>query len=125
MRVFNVATEVIKQGGKRRGANMGIINADHPDILEVIRAKEGGDLSNFNTSVAVTDKFMQAVARNGKYGLKNPRTKSRGIKLAQSDVEILKAVQRMLLRLGIFSGIYMNLIRFHHHPLVLPFPYLY
>ncbi|MGB7001139.1 MAG: adenosylcobalamin-dependent ribonucleoside-diphosphate reductase [Halobacteriota archaeon] len=86
MRVFNVATEVIKQGGKRRGANMGIINADHPDILEFIRAKEGGELSNFNTSVAVTDEFMHAVARTEKYGLINPRTKEEVRGINASDV---------------------------------------
>jgi len=60
---------------KRRGANMGILNADHPDIREFIRAKERGEFANFNTSVAVTDEFMHAVERNEEYGLVNPRTK--------------------------------------------------
>jgi ribonucleoside-diphosphate reductase alpha chain len=86
MRVFDVATGVIKQGGKRRGANMGILNADHPDILEFIRAKEGGEFANFNTSVAVTDAFMRAVERNEAYGLVNPRTKEEVRKLKAREV---------------------------------------
>ncbi|MEA2075604.1 MAG: adenosylcobalamin-dependent ribonucleoside-diphosphate reductase [Euryarchaeota archaeon] len=75
MRVFDVATGVIKQGGKRRGANMGILNVNHPDIQDFIRAKEGGEFTNFNTSIAVTDEFMHAVEQNEDYELINPRTK--------------------------------------------------
>lgn len=86
MRVFDVATDVIKQGGKRRGANMGILSAEHPDILEFIRAKEGGGFTNFNTSVAVTDEFMHAVERNEEYGLVNPRTKEEVSKIKARDV---------------------------------------
>jgi len=86
MRVFDVATGVIKQGGKRRGANMGILNVDHPDILEFIRAKEGGEFANFNTSVAVTDAFMHALESDEEYGLINPRTGREVKEISARDV---------------------------------------
>ncbi len=74
MKVFDAATRQVMQGGKKRGANMGILNVDHPDILEFIAAKqESGEVENFNISVGVTDKFMRAVERDGEFSLVNPR----------------------------------------------------
>ncbi|WP_319582310.1 vitamin B12-dependent ribonucleotide reductase [uncultured Pseudodesulfovibrio sp.] len=75
LKIFNCATEQIKQGGTRRGANMGILRIDHPDIMEFIKAKErDGDLNNFNLSVGLTEAFMQAVHEKADYNLIAPNS---------------------------------------------------
>lgn len=78
MTIFDKATEVIKQGGKRRGANMGILEASHPDIVDFVNAKKTeGMLSNFNISVSATDEFMESAIKNKEFWLVNPRTKQK------------------------------------------------
>ncbi|MHC1790896.1 ribonucleotide reductase N-terminal alpha domain-containing protein [Solidesulfovibrio sp.] len=87
MRIFNTATEQVKQGGTRRGANMGILRIDHPDILEFITCKEReNELQNFNISVALTERFMQAVEKGEDYDLIDPRDGSVRSQLAASEV---------------------------------------
>ena len=93
MRIFDAATNEVKQGGKRRGANMGILRIDHPDILEFIHCKEEGGITNFNISVGITDKFMEAYKNNKNYNLINPKTKEVSGKLSAKLVfdEIVKS----------------------------------
>ena len=87
MKIFNTATEQVKQGGTRRGANMAILRVDHPDIMEFIYCKSNGnELNNFNISVGVTDEFMQAVSENREYNLIDPREEEPVGKLKAGDV---------------------------------------
>jgi ribonucleoside-diphosphate reductase alpha chain len=87
MRVFNMATEVIKQGGTRRGANMGVLRVDHPDIMEFIAIKKNpAEMANFNLSVGLTRTFMEALEKDGEYSLINPRTKEEVAKLKAKAV---------------------------------------
>ena len=87
MRVFDVTTDVIKQGGKRRGANMGVLRSDHPDIIDFIKSKSHeGRFSNFNISIAVDDKFMEALEKDGEYELVNPRNREVVRKIPARDI---------------------------------------
>lgn len=76
IKIYDTATEHVRQGGKRRGANMGILNVDHPDIEDFVKAKSvGNNLQNFNLSVGISDEFMKAVKTDENWELINPRTK--------------------------------------------------
>ncbi|MDI6604459.1 MAG: ribonucleotide reductase N-terminal alpha domain-containing protein [Thermoanaerobacteraceae bacterium] len=87
MKVFNSATEAVKQGGRRRGANMGILRIDHPDIIEFIQCKKNiQELTNFNISVGLTEDFMRAVREDKEYNLVDPHTKSVVNKLNAREV---------------------------------------
>ena len=87
MKVFNAATQAVKQGGTRRGANMGILRVDHPDVLEFITCKENDkEITNFNISVAVTEDFIKAAINDQEYDLIDPHTKTSVQKLKAKDV---------------------------------------
>ena len=116
MRIFDAATDVIKQGGRRRGANMAALRVDHPDILEFIGAKErAGILENFNISVAATDEFMAKARGGGETDLINPRT---GRASGQLDAEaIMERVASSAWRGGDPGMIFIDRINAAH-----PFP---
>ena len=99
MNVFDCATETIKQGGTRRGANMAMLRVDHPDIMDFIKAKADlSVLNNFNLSVAITDTFMKAVENDGDYDLVNPRNSS--VVRSQSALKVFKQIVKQAWRSG-------------------------
>lgn len=113
MRIFDTSTDVIKQGGKRRGANMGVLRADHPDILQFITAKAmEGSLVNFNISVGVNDVFMEAVKKDQEYDLINPRTgkPERGLRAR----EVFDLIVNMAWRTGDPGIIFLEEINRHN-----------
>ncbi len=115
MKIFNAATETVKQGGTRRGANMAIMEIDHPDIIDFITAKENlSELTNFNISVALTDEFMRAVEEDRNYDLRNPRT---GEKAGEHNArEVFETIVRMAWQSGEPGIVFLDRIN-EKHPL--------
>jgi len=112
MRVFDTATDVIKQGGTRRGANMAILRVDHPDIMNFITSKDDSTaLTNFNLSVAVTDKFMEALEADTDYNLINPYTKETEAKNAK---EVFDKIVDMAWRTGDPGIVFIDRINKHN-----------
>ncbi|RLC94143.1 MAG: adenosylcobalamin-dependent ribonucleoside-diphosphate reductase [Chloroflexi bacterium] len=113
IRVFDMATGVMKQGGKRRGANMGILRGDHPDIEEFVLAKRDDcSLPNFNLSVAVSDEFMEAASRRGSWPLINPRT-GREVRSAKAH-ELLDMIVNNAWRTGEPGLVFIDQINRHN-----------
>ncbi|MHA1229011.1 MAG: adenosylcobalamin-dependent ribonucleoside-diphosphate reductase [Candidatus Helarchaeota archaeon] len=115
MKIYDITTDVIKQGGRRRGANMGILNVDHPDIFEFIAVKRDPNvLKNFNLSVAVTDEFMEAAINDRDFYLINPRTKEK-VKKVKAKL-ILDTISMMAWMTGDPGLIFIDTIN-KHNPL--------
>jgi ribonucleoside-diphosphate reductase alpha chain len=115
MKIFDSATENIKQGGRRRGANMGVLRVDHPDILDFITAKlEEGELRNFNLAVGITDAFMEALERDGTYELIDPR--SRGVSGSLRAKDVFEKITECAWRTGDPGVLFLDTIN-RAHPL--------
>ena len=113
MKIFNTATEIIKQGGRRRGANMGILRVDHPDIFEFITVKEKeGVLDNFNISVGITDSFMDALDKGEEYSLINPRT-GKPVKSVKAE-DVFDLIVMMAWRTGDPGLVFLDEINRHN-----------